>query len=253
MSKECSIVRIHVLSLRKEEIQTFNSRVLGILNETCGACGKPYADFKAAAELYERILHDKGFSASLSLEEYDRRADEAWRGLDMQIAASVRHPREEVRKAAEQVKAVWEKTPNPTQLNYDQEYGALTILLSQLNAIERSVLIIARVDEYVDYLGVCVNEFILASKRAMDVRANQQAGTLKDAAQNCYKTWQNLAKYIEAMANAEALPRADEAISKLSMMNTQIKRKLDIRKNDRELGKDIENDGDVFETDEAAK
>ena len=253
MSKENIIVRVQMMALRKDEIHSFNSRVLGILNETCGACGKPYSDFKAAAEQYERILHDKGFSESLSLEEYDRRADEAWRGLDMQLSASVRHPREEVRKAAEQVKAIWDKTPNPTNLNYDQEYGALSILLSQVNAIERSVLIIARVDEYVDYLGVCVNEFILASKRVMDLRANQQAGTLKEAAQNCYKTWQNLAKYIEAMANAEALPRAEEAIGKLSLMNTQIKRKLDIRKNDRDLGRDIEDDGDVFETDEAEK
>lgn len=253
MSKENIIVRIHVLSLRRNEIHTFNKRVLGILDETCGVCGKPYSDFKDAAEQYERILHDKGFSESLSLEEYDRRADEAWRGLDMQISASVRHPREEVRMAAEQIKAIWDKTPNPTNLNYDQEYGALSILLSQVNAIERSVLIIARVDEYVDYLGVCVNEFILASKRAMDLRANQQTGSLKEAAQNCYKTWQNLAKYIEAMANAEALPRAEEAIGKLSLMNVQIKRKLDIRKNDRDLGRDIEGDGDVFETDEAEK
>ena len=69
MSKESIIVRVQMMALRKEEIQTFNSRVLGILNETCGACGKPYSDFKAAAELYERILHDKGFSESLSLEE----------------------------------------------------------------------------------------------------------------------------------------------------------------------------------------
>lgn len=232
MSKP-SINRINYKALRRDEQHSFNNRVLHILDTTCGACGKPYSEFKTAAEQFGGILHERGFVTSFSLDEYDRKADDAWRGLDAQIEASRKHPREEVKKAAQVVNDVFSKTANPTNLNYDQEYGALSVLLSQLNAIDRSVLVAARVDEYVDYLGKCVNDFMEASQKSIDAKSKQQIGTILSASQNCYKAWQNLVKYLEAMVIADALPGASDAIDQLNAMNATIKRRLETRKSNK--------------------
>ena len=48
--------------------------------------------------------------------------------------------------------------------------------------------------------------------------------------QLCHKAWQNLAKYLEAMSLAEALPGVDDAIDQLNAMNAAIKRRLNVRK-----------------------
>ena len=232
MSKP-NINRVNYKALRRDEQHSFNNRVLHILDTTCGACGKPYSEFKAAAEQFGTILHNKGFATSLSLEEYDRKADDAWRGLDAQIAASRKHPKEEVRKAAQVVNDVFSKTANPTNLNYDQEYGALSVLLSQLNALDHSVLVTARIDEYVDYLGECVCDFMEASKKSIDAKSKQQIGALQTVSQDCYKSWQNLAKYLEAMVIADALPGASDAIDQLNAMNASIKRRLEARKSNK--------------------
>jgi hypothetical protein len=149
---------------------------------------------------------------------------------DLQIQASMKHPESAVREAAKAVYDVFSKTPNPTQLNYDDEYGALSVLLSQLGAMDADVLKAARVIEYVDYLGRCVQEFIDASKKSIDVKSKQQVGVLKNAVMTCYKSWQNLAKYLEVMSMANALPGVQDAIDQLNAMNTSIKRRLEARK-----------------------
>ena len=46
----------------------------------------------------------------------------------------------------------------------------------------------------------------------------------------CYKAWQNLAKYLEAMSIADALPGVQDAIDQLNAMNAAIKRRLEARK-----------------------
>ncbi len=57
--------------------------------------------FRAAAEVYENVLHGQGFASSVSLAEYDRLADDAWLGLSLQIRASLMHPEAKVREAAQ--------------------------------------------------------------------------------------------------------------------------------------------------------
>lgn len=229
MSKQ-TINRLKYRALRRDEQHAFNLRVLSILEATCGAFGKPYFEFKDAAERFAAILHDRGFVVSLSVDAYDRRADEAWRGLDLQIEASLRHPDETVRLAAQNVKNVFSKTENPTKLNYDQEYGALAILLSQLKAIDRTTLELAHVDVYIDYLDQCVRDFNEAYQNATDTKSKQDIGAVKSGSNNCYQAWQNMAKYLEAMVLADALPGAADAIEQINIMNTAIKRRLALRK-----------------------
>ena len=248
-----NICRVNYAALRREEQHSFNQRIMRILDTTCGACGKPYEEFKAATELLASLMHEKGFVTSLSLEEYDRKADEAWRGLSDQISASLRHPKDAVREAAQTVYHVFSKTSNPTNLNYDQEYGALSILLSQLNALDKSILESARVDEYVDYLDQCVAEFIEASKKTIDAKSKQQIGAIKDASLNCYKLWQNLAKYLEAMALADALPGVNDAIDQLNTLNTGIKRRLEARKSNKAEGKEDDASVNIVELEDGSK
>lgn len=253
MSKVGNVVRLNFLSLKRNEVHSFNNRVLHILDETCGACGKTYDDFKAAAEQYGALLYEKGFAPSLALDEYDRRADEAWRGLDLQISASLKHPQEDVRKAAQAVSDVFSKTPNPTYLNYDQEYGTLSVLLSQLKAIDSAVLETARVDAYIAYLDTCVHDFVEASNKSIDAKSRQQVGAIRAAMQLCHKAWQNLAKYLEAMSLAEALPGVNDAIDQLNAMNAAIKRRLNVRKTSQANEGEAEANVNIVEQEDESK
>ena len=91
------------------------------------------------------------------------------------------------------------------------------MLLSQLKAIDSAVLETARVDAYIAYLDMCVHDFVEASKKSIDAKSRQQVGALRSAVQLCHKALQNLAKYLEAMSLAEALPGVDDAIDQLNL------------------------------------
>ena len=67
----------------------------------------------------------------------------------------------------------------------------------------------------------------------IDTKSKQQTGAIKTVSQTCYKTWQNLAKYLEVMVIADALPGASDAIDQLNAMNATIKRRLDARKSNK--------------------
>lgn len=115
----------------------------------------------------------------------------------------------------------------------------------------RSILVTAYADEYVDYLDVCVSAFIEASKNALDAKSKQQVGSIKLAAQNCYKLWPNLAKYIEAMALADALAGVHDAIDQINAMDLAIKRRLEARKLNKSSGREDDASVNIVELNDA--
>ncbi len=89
---------------------------------------------KAAFEAYRDSCREKTALFGSSTREIDQNADRFWRGTRSQLKISVEHPDAEVREAAEEILDVFEKTPDPTRLKYQDEYGALEILLPKLEA-----------------------------------------------------------------------------------------------------------------------
>lgn len=232
------IIRLDFPHLRREEQHSFHDRVLQIVLNTCGKCGKAYDRFEAAAITFDKLLTDKALAPSLSLVELDNIADSAWSSLNLQIRASLVHPRQTVRDAAEKINDIFSKTSNPTMLNYDEEYGALRTLLSQLATIDVETLKAALVDEHIQALQTAVENFVTASASRVDALSKKQTGMLKAAATECYKAWQDLAKYLELMDSLDSLPGASDAIDQLNALNSTIKRRLEARKANKASGKD---------------
>lgn len=234
------IINVDYAHFRREEQHSFHDRVMQIVLNTCGKCGKAYDRFEAAAKSFDALLVSKGLAPSLSLEALDMIADDAWRSMSLQLGASLVHPRQGVREAAAKVDAVFSKTPNPTRLGFDEEYGALSTLLSQLAQLDADTLKAALVDEHVQALQAAVEDFIVASTDKLDALAKVQAGQIKEVSAGCFAAWKALARYIEMMASLDELPGASEAIAQLNAMNAAIKRRQELRKANKSVGNIVE-------------
>ena len=110
------IQRFKFNMLRREEQHSFNDRVLQILHNTCGTDFKVCERFKAAARTFDNQIADQTLNSVQSLASYDAVADSAWSSMNLQLKASLVHPRPSIRAAAEEVNAIFSKTPNPTNL-----------------------------------------------------------------------------------------------------------------------------------------
>lgn len=225
-----TILKFKYNKLRRDEIRTFNSRVLQILDIAGCDAGAKHQAFRAAAEVYENVLHGQGFASSVSLAEYDRLADDAWTGLSLQIRASLMHPEAAVREAARKVDTVFQKTENPTRLSYDLEYGALSTLVSQLKSLDAEVLEKSFVKPYLNHLDNCVQNFMNAAASVVDTKAQKEIGAVKAAADACYQAWLELVKFLEVAADSGLVAHAGDAIVRLNVMNAEIKSRTNVRK-----------------------
>jgi hypothetical protein len=247
------IIRFNHTHLRREEQHSFHDRVMQIVLNTCGKCGKAYDRFEAAAIAFDQLLTEKALAPSLSLVELDDIADSAWSSLNLMLRACLVHPRQSVRDAASKVSDIFSKTPNPTMLNYDEEYGALRTLLSQLATLDSETIKAALVDEHIAALQKAVEDFVTASASKVDALSKKQTGLIKAAATECFKAWQDLAKYIEIMASLDSLPGASDAIDQLNALNTGIKRRLEARKSNKASGKEDDAGVNIVEFDDGSK
>lgn len=247
------IIRFNHTHLRREEQHSFHDRVLQIVLNTCGKCGKAYDRFEAAAIEFNKRLTDKALAPSLSLVELDDIADSAWSSLNLMLRAGIVHPRQSVREAAAKVNDIFSKTANPTMLNYDEEYGVLRTLLSQLATLDAEIIKVALVDEHICALQKAVEDFLTASASKVDALSKKQTGLIKAAATECFKAWQDLAKYLELMDSLDSLPGASEAIDQLNAMNTVIKRRLEARKSNKAEGKEDDASVNIVELEDGSK
>jgi len=241
------ITRIAYRKLRREERHTFNNYVKQIIETTCGPCGKVYEAFLESAHQFDYLLQGKASKESLSLAILDYAADEAWVGLSLQIQASLKHPNATIREAAAAVDAIFSQTPNPTRLNYDQEYGTLATLLAQLRQIDVATRETACVEPFIQYLSDCVDSFVSAAFNVNDAKSKQTAGELKEASESCYRNWTSLAKYLEAMHCANALPDGDNCIAQLDTLCKRVKSRIVQRTSAKK-----DDDPDIFADDSQA-
>ncbi len=127
-------VKIEVLSL----IRSKTASIVDYMKEATDAIDESGAEdgsaLRAAFEAYRDSCREQTALYGESTREIDQNADHFWRGAHSQLKLSATHPDEETREAALEILEVFEQTPDPTRLKYQEEYGALEILLPKLEA-----------------------------------------------------------------------------------------------------------------------
>ena len=224
-----TVTSFGITRLRRAELVSFHRRVLGIL-ETTYATSTPLIDaLKDAAKRYESLLQIKDFDEQISLEEYDRVADYAWRALKAQITASLMHPDEAVIAAATKVDAIFSKTPDPTNENYDSEYAKLSKLVAQLQTIDEADRHLAAIEPFLTRLESAVSDFYEAANRATHAKAQKNNGEVKSAVKECHEAWRKLTCFLEYRAAIEDDEEAVRSIGVLNAMLNPVKTRLNQR------------------------
>lgn len=224
-----TIRRIKLNSMRTEEVHEFNDRAVEILSATCGHMGVVSDQFIEATQNFDHAITAPKPNFA-DLQELDAKADDAWRALNLQIEASCMHPRVEVRAAAETIADIFSQTPNPTRLNYDQEYGALKTLIQRLLDIPKATRETAWVEEYFVALQAAVEAFTAARFDNLDTRSKQQLGAVKEATQQLQAAWLNLIRHLELQHSLAPTDAIVEAIDKLNLLTVGIQQRLKQRK-----------------------
>lgn len=203
--------------LRSDEIGHFAVQVNDILKETLGAASKISDVFIKAAEAYLEAIN-AGAADSLSLAEADSNADRAWSAFYYQLQASTRYINDDMRRAAEVVKAVFDQTDNPTALNYAAEYGALRILLERLEAIPAETHKQARTDIVLSDLRKTYDEFMALNNVVTLEASSRVYGVRKEKRAQLVNEWKKLCTRLPALVDLNDDPKAAEAIERMNVI-----------------------------------
>lgn len=203
--------------LRSDEIGHFAVQVNDILKATLGAGSKVSDVFMKAADAYLEAINT-GASDSLSLAEADSNADRAWSAFYYQLQASTRCIDNDMRRAAEVVKAVFDQTDNPTALNYAAEYGALRILLERLEAIPAETHKLARTDIVLSDLRKTYDEFMALSNVVTQEASCRVYGVRKEKRTQLINEWKKLCMRLPALVDLNDDPKAAGAIERLNVI-----------------------------------
>ena len=221
-----SLTRIPYRQLYRAEQITLNRAVTDCLLQTCGACGKPYDRFFAASRDLKALATKKTQVGSKSLSTLDKRADDAWNAYKQQLKASLMHPYAEVVEAAKIIEPVFNSVSNPTKLNYDREYGALSILLEGLKKLDPQVIERAMLMPHFKALHEAVENFVQAQKEQLQGKVDQPKNELEEAEKACASAFSELMSYIEVKAKADELQNGEGAIALLNALFAGIEKRL---------------------------
>ena len=224
-----TIQRFAHQKLNRAEVSTFNYNLLNIVLDCCGEFGKAYQFFKQAAVEYDAAYKEQGMNPSHSLADFDKATDDAWSSFNAQVKASALHPRAEVRAAAEIVKAVFSKTPNPTRKSYEVSFAEMRNLLSRLSDIPENVMADALLSEHLQVFRNAVEAFGAAKSGIINQSADRRFGVLKEARDRCYEAWIALSTVLEAGAFNESIPGAEKAIARINIISDALRSRLNRR------------------------
>ena len=128
-------VRIPTLSLAHTKTASIVDYMKEVTDEIEESGAEDGSALKAAFEAYRDSCRKKTSLYGATTREIDQNADHFWRGTRSQLKLSATHPEEETRTAALEILETFDQTPDPTRLKYQEQYGALEILLPKLEAI----------------------------------------------------------------------------------------------------------------------
>ncbi len=217
-------------ALRVDEVSGFFGRILAVLAVAQGAEKILCRDaFEIALKNYkvarsrERVLSVLG--------EKDTLADQAWQALNYHLRACALHYDESKRESALRIKAVFDSVPNPMNLNYNQEYGALTTLLGKLDDIPDSVVDDIDARPWIEHLRRRVQDFFDASESQAAARGAVEVGEVKRMRTALFKAWADVKQSIEYMHNIAHDADMTALIQKLNVYLDAAQQMLNQRKN----------------------
>ena len=219
---------LELQKLRSSEQRFFAMQVCAVLKDTLGPESQVTQDFVDAADKY-LIATAETAPATLSLAEADEASDKAWSALYFQLQASVRDQREEVRSAAETVQAVYEQFPNPTSLNYASEYGILSALLDQLEALPEETRTCSRAADQISQLRTAYSNFIAQSKAHTEIASTRVYGVRHETRTGLIEAWRVLRKRLPVLVDLNKDEAAEKAIQQINVLVDNQKNALNAR------------------------
>lgn len=218
---------INYPQLRNKELASYHAKVGAIINEIYGENGLPQAAaFFIALEKYRSSIAT--MSTKISLSEADSKGDKAYMGLYHQIHASILHPVDENRLAAEEVFKIFKKTPNPTKMNYNESNGAIDTLLEQLATLPEETLDLANVTMWIEHLRKVNSEFQALSVQQTKQIAERKVGETRKARNELMATWRKLVKFLEVAVD-EGDERASRLVNRINVLHSKVKIALSSR------------------------
>ncbi len=222
------IIAIPLTRLRSRELLGYCCKLAEILNQIYGVGGCAAAvDFLEALTNYQEAMASVATRTSLS--DADAHGDQAYMGLYHQVSASALHPDPLIREAAEAVREVFSKTPNPTKLGHNEQYGALENLLLQLSKLPQSTLETALVAPFVTQLKSAVRTFTELSAAQSVFKSQRDVGATTRTRKALTAALHNLAKRLEVFTDMHSDDRAELAISAINVVNEKVKNDLSVR------------------------
>ena len=223
---------VKLLSVSMEELDQrdmlgFTNRVPGILKEIYPKEVPSVVNrFIASAEGYILIQQSlSGKASKAEISDSDHLADDEWRSLDFQIKAGVCQTHNmDQNVAAQAVKKVFSKYKDPTELKYEKEYAVLEELLGELEKIPVDVLKKAKVDENVQGLRKCVDDFRTIYTNKIKPEAAEETGLAQKAREQVHIWWNSVCAQIVADSyDNQGNAKFEAAVEKLNAAIRTIK------------------------------
>ncbi len=211
------MVSVHpfpIRRLRQPEFRSFCTQTSRILTSNyVTRMPKRAAKFIAAQSEFCEVLSERKPSL-IPLSELDSTCDESWKGFVKQVAASMKHPREEVREAAKVLNDVIEAVGKPTERGYDQAYGMIDDAVTQIDKLDAQLLVVARVDEHYSYLKDSYTAFIDARHENNQTKSTIVSGKSRELRENVTKAYTLLTQMLEVYADDD--PISEKIIAELN-------------------------------------
>ncbi len=211
-------VKIESLSLKHAK----TASVIDYMKEATDAIDESGAEdgsaLRAAFEAYRDSCREKTALFGENTREIDQNADHFWRGAHSQLKLSATHPDEETREAATEILEVFEQTPDPTRLKYQEEYGALEILLPKLEAFGEQKLRAAFVFGWIRALRGAYEAFRAMSANKTKAALDTELGRTKRLRDELLDLYTDFIERLNAKNLLSSTPEREELARRLNAL-----------------------------------
>ena len=158
-----------------------------------------------------------------TLREIDANNDLFWRSTRTVLRTNVNHPEDAVREAAALIDEQFETWPQPTNLKYEEEYGALDLQLAQLWKFGEETLARAQILPWVKALQEGVVAFKAKQLEKNESRTNTEIGINKRLRDQLVETYSDVMKRLEAKALLFPDEAHEQLIARLNQKMAEVK------------------------------
>ncbi len=195
------VLLFKIRNLKNNEMLSFATRSVGIVKE-CYTTALPtrISNFvNAHGEYKSAMVGDKPEMHNLAL--LDEEMNKAWSAMNLQLRASLVHPRNDVIKAAEKLKTILDEVGNPRTLSYDSTYGAIGKALLRIEALPSDIIPTSRSDEYFARLKAAFDQFTHARNHNDQTRATIERNRVRNTRDALTQAYNEMIQYLEALSD----------------------------------------------------